>query len=98
MAVIRIDNGTTKIGDINYYYDYTDNEGEHRVFFTSETVPKLGDTIDTTNGVLVPRNIVAAINNPLSPSWPEPIINNDPGFQAKRKIEGVWPHGTVDFE
>jgi hypothetical protein len=84
MAVIRIDNGTTKIGDINYYYDYTDNEGEHRVFFTSETVPKLGDSINTETGTLLPLTGF--------------IINNDPGFQAKRKVEDVWPHGTVDFK
>lgn len=83
MAVIRIDNGTTKIGDINYYYDYTDNEGEHRVYFTSETAPKLGDSINTETGTLIPLTGF--------------IINNSPGMQGKHKVEDVWPHGTVDF-
>ena len=87
MAVIRIENGCTMIDwgsfPMSFYYDYTDNEGEHRVFFTSETVPKLGDAINVETGTLIPNTGY--------------IINNDPGFQAKRKVEDVWPHGTVDI-
>lgn len=83
MAVIRIDGGCSQIGINRWRYIVGDNEGTHIHEFTFNGVPKLGDSLDTASGVLTP--LVGF------------LINNDPGFQAKRKVEEVWPHGTVDF-
>jgi hypothetical protein len=96
MALIRIDGGTTKLQNGFYQYAVHDSAGFHLYTFAASQTPILGDEIDTSSGVLVPRIKVAANDNPLSPSWPEPIVNNDPGFQNKRKNGDVWPHGTVD--
>lgn len=97
MALIRIDGGTTKLQNGFYQYSVSDAAGYHLYTFSASQKPILGDSIDTTAGVLVPRTQVAAEDNPLSPTWPKPIINNSPGMQAKRKTSEVWPHGTVDI-
>jgi hypothetical protein len=61
---------------MQFYYDYTDNEGIHRVYYSSTTYPQIGDTIE--NGVLVPKTGY--------------IINNDPGFQKKKlRTRSTWP-------
>jgi len=91
MALVTIQGGTSYIGASSYLYEYVDNDGLHRLFFTASSTPIIGDSIDTTSGMLVPRNIVAAPDNPLSPSWPEPIINNDPGFQSNNEVDHSWP-------
>lgn len=97
MALIRIDGGTTKLSNGFYTYAVTDSVGYHLYTFSASRTPILGDQIDTATGTLLPRSVVAATDNPLSPTWPAPIINNDPGFQDKRKNQDVWPHGTVDI-
>lgn len=83
MAVIRIDGGCTKLSNGMYEYIVADSAGVHHYFFSATQTPKLGDKIDTASGTLVPNTA--------------PIINNDPGFQAKRKNSDTWPHGTVDI-
>lgn len=91
MARVRIEGGCTLIDPVSktYRYIYDDKLGSHILLFTATQVPKLGDNIDA--GVLVPRATVPAEDNFLSPTWPEPIINNDPGFQAKKERYKTWP-------
>lgn len=93
---VRIDGGCTQINADTWKYVVQDNTNPGGIIyvFTAHQTPQLGDEID--GGVLVPRTQVAAEDNPLSPFWPEPIINNDPGFQKKRMSPSVdvWGRGT----
>lgn len=91
MAGIKIQGGCVLVDRITntYKYVYDDSAGTHILLFTASKTPILGDTI--LNGVLVPRATVPATDNKLSPTWPEPIINNDPGFQAKKERYKTWP-------
>lgn len=49
---ITIEAGVAKIADLLYVYRWNDVGGIHEVTFTSDEVPKVGDSIE--NGVLVP--------------------------------------------
>ena len=81
MALILIENGCKHVNwgatPMNFIYEYEDNAGVHQVAFTATQTPKIGDSIDTTTGVLVP--LVGY------------TINNSPGMQKPCEDEGEWP-------
>ena len=97
MALIYIQGGCAIIdhdqtGKPIWAYRYSDSLGYHEVLFDAlGQTPIIGDQIDVGTHVLVPREMVPAEDNPLSPVWPEPIINNDPGFQKKKIHDTTWP-------
>ena len=70
MTTISIEAGCTRIPNTDsYVYRYTDNDAEHVVVFLAVEVPQIGDSI--VDGTHVP--LVGY------------KINNDPGFQAKKR-------------
>ena len=82
MALILIENGCKHINwgatPMNFIYEYEDNAGVHQVAFTATQTPKIGDSIDTTTGVLVP--LVGY------------TINNSPGkAQGQPCDDSTWP-------
>lgn len=82
MALIKILNGVKHINwgsvPMQFIYDYQDALGSHTVAFTAAWVPKIGDSIDTVAGVLVP--LVGY------------DINNDPGKAQGRPVDDpTWP-------
>lgn len=66
------------IGTNTWWYVWTDNDGDHQEAFTAYQTPKIGDTIDLVNNILVP--LVGY------------KINNDPGKAQGRVFEdSEWP-------
>jgi len=78
MATILIQNGCMHVTGQMWLYDYEDNAGSHQIYFTATQAPKIGDSIDVDNAVLVP--LVGY------------IINNDPGVAQGQQFEdSEWP-------
>lgn len=86
---VRIDGGCTQIASDTWKYivQSNDNPGGIIYVFTAHQTPQLGDEID--GGVLVPRETTTDKLHGLDNTQPEYIINNDPGFQAKGKVDRV---------
>ena len=87
--------GVVDLGGGSYVYSHTSHEypGGIKIVFTATQKPIIGDKV--VNGVLVPRPIVPnPARDVFQDGWPEPVINNDPGFQAKDKIDKEWPDTT----
>lgn len=80
--MVLIENGVKHVNwgalPMNFVYEYEDNAGVHQVAFTATQWPKIGDSIDTAAGVLVP--LVGY------------KINNSPGVAQKQcHDDGEWP-------
>ena len=87
---------STDEAGMHYRYEFTNHQypGAIILVFVASQEPILGDKV--VNGVLVPRDEVPnPSRNVFQDEWPEPIINNDPGFQAKHKTirVDVWGRG-----
>jgi len=82
---IRIEGGCVQINKDTWRYIVAnnDNPGGIIYIFTANQVPQLGDEIN--GGVLVPRSETTDQLHGLPNTSPVPIINNDPGFQAKKQ-------------
>ena len=87
------------LGGGKYKYTQTSHEypGGVNLTFTASQPPILGDQV--VNGVLVPRPIVPnPARDVFQNGWPQPLINNDPGFQKKkfeRHQDVTWPDDKV---
>lgn len=81
MAGIMIQGGCVLLSTVgivnNWVYRFANGAEAEQALFTADVgmVPQIGDTI--VNGILVKRDGF--------------IINNDPGFQAKKPQEETWP-------
>lgn len=75
--MISIENGTIKLSEGVYRYDYSDVSGTHSETFTASQTPQIGDSIDA--GVLVPL-VGYKINHDVS-KW----VSEDWDTWPKRK-------------
>lgn len=88
-------------GQLPNTWIYTQQSHEYpggvQLTFTASQPPILGDQV--VAGVLVPRPIVPnPARDVFQNGWPQPIINNDPGFQKKkfdRHQDVTWPDDKV---
>lgn len=63
--MLEIQSGVTRVNSKSWLYEYRDNEGLHKVVFTADVYPQIGDFI--SGGIHIPRTEPKV--NPDTSKW-----------------------------